>query len=392
MAKGKVGKKEKNKTSVVDIEENDEIYEELGIDGDIKLKISDVDYWISTGSLILDAKTTNCYKNSEGEFLGGIHSGAKVLIAGESATGKSVLAAQILRNAQKMGAVCMLVDSERSTNIEFYKKIGVDFSKLSYHCENVAEKIFELIEKLVVVIKESKNPKRLAVVVWDSLASTTTLAEQEEEYSDVSYGSLAKAISRGLRKINSVLKDNNITLIMTNQLRANMDKKNPYSDPFIEPCGNAPIFYSDIRFRLLKSKKIENVEKQQTGSLLKVKFLKNRFGPPPGECEIPLYYSRGFDNDVAIFNFLKELKYVVTRTDDVTIKLPGKDVEKIKMSEWRKWLAEHYLDIREIILKAIYIDLDEDPFSSSSSVNDMVSINLKEMADSLEEESETKKE
>lgn len=357
------------------LKQNSDIYEEMLKDGIDITKVDEVDledarYWISTGSLLLDASITNSYIGKDGKPRLGIVGGKIMSLSGQESTGKSILAAHILKNAQKMNAFCAYIDGEQAVNKKLFSDIGVDFSKekLVYSENNVVEKNFQMIEKIMEKIASSKYPDRLGVVVWDSLASTTTLDEMDAEYGDKSYGFLAKRVSEGFRKIIRNLRKFNISLIVTNQLRQNMKMKNPYDDPFIEPGGNALPFYSSLSLRLLKPTKgdrILNAKGQQIGTNIKVRFKKNRYGPPQEDLKFGLYFGRGIDDDTNLYYWLKDKKFLTKRTDQTTLKLPFLDDDlKFPTKDWKRILTENELrmKLQNFIMDEIRIDLNSDDF------------------------------
>lgn len=286
-------------------------------------------------------------------------------------TGKSMLAAHFIAEAQKKGAMCMYFDTEQRLNQTFFRDMGVDFStnKLILSDERVIQKIFAKIEKFILTIKESKNPKRPAIVVIDSIAGSTTLQEEDEKFEDPSFGTLAKEVSRGLRKIAGMLNGNNVHLVLTNQLRFNMNKANKYADDYVDITGAALKFWNSLHFRLVKPSKADrifNKKNQQIGVLTKLKFNKNSYGCPQPDVELPLYYGRGIDEDLNWLNFFKEKDYVVVRGQSATIKIPTLPEEKIELKSWKVWLHsdnDRYEKLKEIIANEIYVDLYSDDFT-----------------------------
>lgn len=373
------------------LKQNSDIYEEMLKDGVDITKVDEVDledakYWISTGSTLLDASITNSYVGKDGKPRLGIVGGKIMSISGEESTGKSILAAHILKNAQNMNAFCVYIDGEQAVNKKLFSDIGVDFSKekLVYSENNVVEKNFQMIEKIMEKIASSKYPDRLGVVVWDSLASTTTLDEIEADFGEKSYGHLAKQVSTGFRKIIRNLRKFNISLVITNQLRQNMKMKNPYDDPFIEPGGNALPFYSSLSLRLLKPTKgdrILNAKGQQIGTNIKVRFKKNRYGPPQNDLNFGLYFGRGIDDDTNLYYWLKDRKFLTKRIDQSTLKVPFLEEDlKFTTKDWKRILTENELKtkLQNFVMDEIRIDLNSDDFYDgdedvNTTVNEIVS-------------------
>lgn len=370
------------------LDENQQIFEDfidegLSVTDFDKVDVNKVTTWFSTGSLLLDAKITNGFRDDMGVFHGGIAGGKVALISGLSSTGKSILAAHLLKSGQTMNAICMYIDTEQAVQKPFFESIGIDFSKskLIYSTENVVEKNWDAIAKLALKIKESKYPFRPAIVIWDSVASTTTLKELEETLGKGTYGHLAKQMSTGFRKYIKLIQDSNIAIVFTNQLRAKINAS-LYEEPYYETGGMALPFYSSLSLRLLnpsKADKILNAKGQEIGVKVKLKFKKNRYGPPQAPFDFNLFFGRGIDDDVNIYYFLKDvLKVITKRSDSTTLKIPNIADEKILTKDWKKWYnsdMERKKKIEQYLLDEITIDLnsdeffDEDDFSNKNIAN-----------------------
>ena len=84
---------------------------------------TDLTEWISTGSSMLDLAISN-KKN------GGIPVGRITEITGMEASGKSLVAAQIIANTQKLGGLGVFIDTENACNEDFLQALGIDTSKM----------------------------------------------------------------------------------------------------------------------------------------------------------------------------------------------------------------------------------------------------------------------
>lgn len=381
------------------LQQNLEIYKELLKEGiDItevsSVNINKVDSFISTGSFLLDASITNSSVGADGKLKLGIAGGKIAYLSGEESTGKSIMAAHILKNAQAQGAICAYIDGEQAVNRELFENIGVNFHEksLMYSECNVVEKNFQLIEKIVSTIASSKTPNRLGLIVWDSIASTTTIDELESEYGDKSYGHLAKQMSLGFRKVIRMINKHNVAIVFTNQLRENLKMKNPYDDPFIEPGGKAVHFYSSLSLRLLKptkSDRILNSKGQQIGTAVKIRFKKNRYGPPQNDLHFNLYYGRGIDDDANLYYWLKDKKFLTSRVPNSTIKLPVQGFEDYKFAtrDWKKLLSDSDGEVRnrlrQFAVDEIRINLNDDNFYDSDENDGGLAEAEKELTDEV---------
>ena len=160
---------------------------------------TDVKTWISTGSTLLDYIISNRRD-------GGIPVGKLTTIAGESASGKSLVATQILANTQKMGGVAVYIDTENAASPDFMAQLGLDTeNNFMYIQPGTIEEVFESIERLIGLVRE-KAPDRLVCIVWDSVAGTPVKAEIEGDYDPNSrIGLTAKALAKGMRKVTETL-------------------------------------------------------------------------------------------------------------------------------------------------------------------------------------------
>ena len=104
---------------------------------------TDVKTWISTGSTLLDYIISNRRD-------GGIPVGKLTTIAGESASGKSLLVTQILANTQKMGGLAIYIDTENAASPDFMGQLGLDTeNNFMYIQPATIEELFESIERVL---------------------------------------------------------------------------------------------------------------------------------------------------------------------------------------------------------------------------------------------------
>ena len=83
---------------------------------------SDPNTWVDTGNYTLNYLIS-------GDFDKGIPLGRVTMLAGESGSGKSLIASgNIIRNAQKQGIFCVALDSENALHEDWLQALGVDTS------------------------------------------------------------------------------------------------------------------------------------------------------------------------------------------------------------------------------------------------------------------------
>ena len=163
---------------------------------------TDLTEWISTGSSLLDLAISNRPN-------GGLPVGRITEITGMEASGKSLIAAHCLANTQKMGGLAVYIDTENAMNEDFLSAIGMDVGKMLYIQLEAVEDIFEVIENIILKVKES-DKNRLVSIAVDSVAAATTKIEQAQDYDKEGWAtSKAIVLSKGMRKITGVIGQTN---------------------------------------------------------------------------------------------------------------------------------------------------------------------------------------
>jgi recombination protein RecA len=315
--------------------------------------------WISTGSTILDYVISNRRD-------GGVPVGKITEIAGAEASGKSLLVAQLMANVQKIGGVCVLIDTENAYNADFARRLGVDNSKVLYLQPGTVEECFNAIEKCIVAVR-GKNEDTPFLIAWDSIAGTPCQAEIEGSYDANSrIGLLAKAMSIGMKKLTGTFGKDQVTMVFTNHLKAAIG--NMYGDPFFVPGGKAVPYHASTRIRLTSSTKIKDKEGEIFAIKTNAKCMKSRFGPPHRGCSFQIRFDSGVDDVNSWRDFLHEKKLIEKKNGfmfmhNVPIRVFGKDATdyvdevmpevKFRENDWRKLvdgdpaLREHVLGLLE---------------------------------------------
>jgi RecA/RadA recombinase len=144
--------------------------------------------WISTGNYLLNAQLS-------GSLFGGIANNRSIGIAGDPSTGKTFLAMNITREAQKQDYDVIYCDTEGAIDRNSAKKFGVDPKRVRYQPIKTINdfKIFttNILEKVKAVRKEGSEPK--IMIILDSLGMLST----DKETGDAIKGK--SAMDMGLR-------------------------------------------------------------------------------------------------------------------------------------------------------------------------------------------------
>ena len=310
---------------------------------------TDVDDFISTGSDMLDLAISNRPN-------GGIAVGRITEINGLESSGKSLLGAHLLAETQKKGGVAVYIDTETSVSREFLQAIGVDIGSMLYLHTETVEDIFEIIESIVVKIRES-NKDRLVTILVDSLAAASTKVEMEADYDKDGWAtSKAIVISKAMRKITQMIGREKVALVFTNQLRQKLGVM--FGDPWTTSGGKALPFHASTRIRLKNMGQLKDKKNNVLGMKVRAQIVKNRLGPPLRNADYTMYFDRGIDN---YGNWLEKMKehgickvggaWYTVNFNGEDIKFQSKDFEDILLKNDE--LKEHlYNEICEkVILK-----------------------------------------
>lgn len=144
--------------------------------------------------------------------VGGIPRGRITEIYGPESSGKTTLCLSVIAEAQKRGGLCAFIDMEHALDPAYAARVGVDMNTLYVSQPDTGEQALEITEALV-------RSAALDVVVVDSVAALVPRAEIEGEMGDSFVGLQARLMSQALRKLSGAIKQSNVAVMFTNQIR-----------------------------------------------------------------------------------------------------------------------------------------------------------------------------
>lgn len=284
---------------------------------------------IRTGSLSLDI-----------DLGGGIPCGRYTEIAGPLSSTKTTTSLHILRNAQKMGKVCALIDAEGTTDPEYLERLGIDPNMLYYSRPDSLEEAAQLLLDL-------QKSGVVQVGLLDSIAALGANKENDSEMQDTTQlGVTQKLWGEFFRKYqmnnNRLERDGNetFTLIGLNQLREKIGVM--YGDPEYSPGGRAKGFTASVELRFRTGDWIyegKGQDKKPVGQVVKYKITKNKTYARMRSGEFDFYFE---ENEAGV-----PKSYVDNQKEIVVLGYKYNVIER--SGGWFKYNSEKYQGLDSII-------------------------------------------
>lgn len=242
--------------------------------GDVisKSDFSKITEWIDTGNYHLNAVFS-------GDLFGGIPNNRTICLAGDSGTGKTFLLLNMVAKAQEMGYYVVYYDTEGAVDVDNIQAFGVDPEKFDHQPVSDIAKFRTSITTLCKKLMEAKQKGFKTPKIFIALDSLGMLATQKEIDDAISGNTAAdmtraKSIRSLFRIITSDLTGLGIPFVFTNHTYASTGMF-----PTVNLSGGGGLIYSASVILALSKAQIKEGT-VQTGIIVTVKTLKNRFGKP----------------------------------------------------------------------------------------------------------------
>lgn len=255
----------------------------MRLDSDKKINVE----IIPTGSISLDSALG----------VGGIAKGRIIEIYGPESSGKTTLALHIVHEAQKQKLTCAFIDAEHALDVEYAKKLGVD-TKLMYVSQPSSG------EQALDVVEEFVKTGEIGLIVIDSVAALTPLAEINGEMGASHMGLQARLMSQALRKLTAITSKAKCTIIFINQVRMAIGQT--WGNPEVTTGGRALRFYASMRIEVRRSNRLMRGE-EIVGSRISVKIAKNKLASPFKTTSFDIIFNEGISksSDILAFAIVK---------------------------------------------------------------------------------------
>jgi RecA/RadA recombinase len=242
---------------------------------------SDIKEWIPTGNYALNCQIS-------GSLFKGIPSNRIIGISGPSGTGKTYLALNMAREAQKIGYHILYFDTEFAIDENHVSKFGIDSSEFTLIPEdvihNVKHQIVEIFEAMKDAIKVKKDPGKFMIII-DSIGNLKTAKEDSDSKTgdhkrDMTRPSEIKSLFRTITVPSGKL---NVPILFVNHT---------YTDttayvPTDKIAGGSGVQYNPSVNIILSKAKLKEETKEskevnmtQTGIIVTSKLEKSRFTRP----------------------------------------------------------------------------------------------------------------
>ena len=287
--------------------------------------------WLSTGTLVLDAVMG-----------GGLPTGRVVELYGATSSGKSLIAEQACAACQDDDGIAVYIDSEAAVSLPLIEALGVNTDELVYLAPDTVEEVFAAMEAVV----DSKPADTPMLIVWDSIAATSSRSEMEGDTGDVGYLTHARVISQGLRKLTRKIARQKVSVLMINQLKHKIGVV--FGDSDATFGGLSVGFHSSIRVRLSSGTRLKDSKKRIMGIRTTAVVKKNKVAPPFRQAALPIYFGHGIDDAEAALLFLKGSRYVKSSGGWYDVDLLA-GVQRVRSAGWEDLYYDNLEDIEDMV-------------------------------------------
>jgi RecA/RadA recombinase len=261
--------------------------------------------YISTGSYVLNAALS-------GSLFGGVGDQGISVFGGPEASGKTFLALNIMREAQKLGYGVVYIDTEHAINRSDLGKYGIDNSpeKFIIIRGNQVEELNVTLTTLIDDLKKAKlDGYELPKQIWalDSLGQLSSKKSKEDLLKGdikADVGNKAKAIGSLFVSITADINYLQIPLIVNNQTYETMEM---FSQTVMK--GGRQLYYSANNITFLTKAKLKEESDDlditgQSGIIVTAKCIKNR-SVKPKQVKIEISFEKGMNPYKGLLEFCR---------------------------------------------------------------------------------------
>lgn len=299
--------------------------------------------YISTGNYVLNAALS-------GSIYGGIGDQGISVFGGPEASGKTFLALNIMREAQRKGYCVVYIDTEYAINRADLPKYGIDNSpeKFIIVRGNQVEELNVAVTTLIDELKKAKlDGYELPKQIWalDSLGQLSSKKSKEDLLKGdikADVGNKAKAIGSLFVSITADINYLNIPLVVNNQTYETMET---YSQTIMK--GGRQLYYSANNITFLTKAKLKDQKDADelditgnTGAIVTCKCVKNR-SVKPKQVKIEISFERGMNPYKGLLEFCRPEFFKETGIGRGKMEVDKKTGELTFVPGSGKWYVSH---------------------------------------------------
>lgn len=229
---------------------------------------------------------------------GGMPKGRVIEIYGAESSGKTSLAYHLC----SLHPICLHVPIEGTMDTERAKMFGnrpkqmLVYNKCKYG-EQAFNRMIRFAEEgiplEVLDSVPSMQPKEDVEKIRKAVHNNTE--------TELRIGGIATLMNKYLPTLEDIIEQTGTTVIFINQVRDKMNAM-PFGDNIQTPGGHKLKHSASLRLQVARKGWIEipnknpysTAAKEKIGLIMKIKVVKSKVCNPMGECEIPLFFERGF--------------------------------------------------------------------------------------------------
>jgi recombination protein RecA len=259
---------------------------------------------------------------------GGFPVGRIVEIYGPEASFKTSLALvamanrQRIRNKQDIKKYDLILDLEHALQTSFIKGFGIDMSQVIWERPGSAEQALQMAIDL---------PKSgyIDTVLFDSVDTARTEAEQSRDIGDSLVGGSAKAMSQAVRTITKIAPRYQTTYLFINQVRQKPGVS--FGNPEVTPGGMALAYYAHLRLKMLTAQKISSITNAKT---MRLKIAKTKIAKPYDlEVNAAFQYALGFNEVLDLMQVASDFNILRHSSGRSAVKWTSTGEEEYLMEE-----------------------------------------------------------
>ena len=241
---------------------------------------------------------------------GGVPKGRTIEIFGAESAGKTTLAYQMCAQHE----LCLDIPIEGTFDAERAKLFGNTPKQMLVYRARYGEKAFnrairfaeEGVPLIVIDSVPSLQPK-------DDIDRIRKAVNTDSEQ-EMRIGGVARLMDKYLPTLEDVIEQTGTTVVFINQIRDKMNAL-PFGDNIQTPGGHKLKHSCSLRIQVARKGYIDipnhnpynSASKETIGMIMKCKVVKSKVNNPKGECEIPLFYEKGFVDFADLDTVRKEI-------------------------------------------------------------------------------------